>query len=315
MLNLARRTAAAVLVTFAAIAAPAAAHDTQVKEYKLPADFAVPADITPGPDGAMYAPDGSLGRLWRITQKGKISFVELGGGPAGVAAGRDGALWVTDRSFDRIQRVTVGGRVTNYPLPTAGAFPLDIVAGPDGALWFTETSADKIGRITTSGAVTEYPLPTLSAFAADLAVGPDGAIWFTEQTGNKVGRITMSGEVTEYPLATPDALPGPIVAGPDGGLWFAEGNTNTIARITTAGAITQRFTIPTPNAGPLGLVATRRGLLIAEQSAGVLDRMTLDGRFRRPLGLRSHPDALTRGPDGDLWYAAGDEGRIGHISR
>jgi virginiamycin B lyase len=312
MLNLARRTAAAVLVTFAAVAAPAAAHDVQVKEYRLPADFAVPADIATGPDGAMYAPDGSLGRLWRITQKGKISFVELGGNPAGVAAGPDGALWVTDRTFDRIQRVTPAGGVTNYAL-TAGAFPLDIVAGPDGALWFAEGRGDKIGRITTSGVVTEYAL-TAGAFAADLAVGADGAVWFTEQSGNRIGRVTMAGQVSEYELETPDALPGPIAAGPDGGMWFAERNTGTIARIGTDGTVGPRLALP-EGVDPLALVATRRGLLMADHTGRALARITLDGRFRRVVRLRSHPDSMTLGPDGDVWYASGDEGRIGRISR
>src|SRR3954451_11080901 len=241
-----RRPAALLAASVAtlAVALPSTAlAKPHAKEFPLE-QFAVPADITTGPDGALWAPDGSLGRLWRITTKGRITSVELGGNPAGVATGRDGALWVTDRTFGRIQRVTPRGLVTDYPLPTADAFPTGIVAGPDGALWFTETSADQIGRITTGGRITEYPLGTSGAFAADIVAGPDGALWFTEQTGDEIGRITTSGAVTEFALPTPDALPGPIAAGADGALWFAERNTNTIARITTAGAISEQFTLP-----------------------------------------------------------------------
>ena len=43
--------------------------------------------------------------------------------------------------------------------------------------------------------------------------------------------------------------------------------------------------------------------------------MSLDGRFGRELPLRSHPDAMTIGPDSDLWYVAGDEGKVGRVSR
>jgi virginiamycin B lyase len=309
-----RRTLALAAVALTALLAPAAAHAHSVKEYKLE-QYAVPADITAGPDGALWAPDGSLGRLWRITTAGRISYVELGGSPAGVAAGPDGALWVTDRTFDRIQRVTTAGAVTNYPLPTPGAFPLDIAAGPDGALWFTEAHADRIGRIAVDGTVTEYPLPTTGAFPGDIAAGPDGALWFTEQLGDKVGRITTAGQVTEFPLAA-GALPGPIVAGADGALWFSERNTDTIARMTTDGVVTQRFTLPTANADPLALLAGRRGrLVVGQHSAGSLVALRRDGRFGHELRLRSHPDALTRGPDGDVWYVSGDEGRIGHVRR
>jgi virginiamycin B lyase len=106
------------------------------------------------------------------------------------------------------------------------------------------------------------------------------------------------------------------VAGADGALWFAEANTNTIARITTAGQITQRFTIPTANAGPVALlVAPRGGLLLAEHAAGALTRMSVDGHFGRELRLRSHPDAITLSPDGDAWYASGDEGKVGRVHR
>jgi len=303
--------AAVALAATVATASPAVAHDKS-KEYRL-ADGAVPADIAVGPDRALYAADGSLGRLWRVGAHGRASSIELGGGPAGVATGPDGALWVTDRTNSRIQRVTTRGRVTNHPLPTPDAFPTDIVAGPDGALWFTETRADKIGRITTDGAITEYPLATQGAFAADIAVGPDGALWFTEQSGNKVGRVTTSGELTEYELPNPDSLPGPIVAGHDGALWVAEVNHNAITRITTSGEVSSRYTIPAAHATPLGLAATERGLLISQHAIGTIGQMSYSGAFGRDIRLRSNPDRITLGPDGALWYASSNEGRVGRV--
>jgi hypothetical protein len=54
-------------------------------------------------------------------------------------------------------------------------------------------------------------------------------------------------------------------------------------------------------------------LWIGQQSSGTLGRMTLDGTFGADVRTKSSPDALTIGPDGALWYAAGNEGRIGRV--
>jgi virginiamycin B lyase len=160
-----------------------------------------PADITSGPDGALYAPDGSLGRLWRITTKGKVFYQEVGSRPAGVATCRDGALGVTDRTLDQVIRVTTRGEQTPYQLPDADSFPTDIVAGPDGALWFTEQLGNKVGRITTSGALTEYPVMSLGgAFGRPvrtksspdaITIGPGGNLWYASGNESKIGRLDI----------------------------------------------------------------------------------------------------------------------------
>jgi streptogramin lyase len=36
-----------------------------------------------------------------------------------------------------------------------------------------------------------------------------------------------------------------------------------------------------------------------------------DGTFDREVRTKSAPDSSTLGPDGALWYAASDQGRIG----
>ena len=295
------------------LAVPSAQAGERVREYALPAEFAVPNDITAGPDGALWAPDGSLGVVWRITTSGRISSFETGVQPAGIASAH-GALWVTDASGDKIVRLALDGTTTDYPLPRRDSFPIGIVEGSDGALWFTEGRGDKIGRLALDGTITEYPIPTRGAFAGDIARGPDGNVWFTEQVGDKIGRVTPSGEVTEFPLAA-GTLPGPIVAGPDGAMWFTERNTNAIARITTAGEITDEFPLPTEFADPGGLVAGPDGALwIAQRDAGTIARMTLDGtvtrEFRVPSGAM---DSLTNGPDGALWFTQGSIGQIGRL--
>ena len=43
--------------------------------------------------------------------------------------------------------------------------------------------------------------------------------------------------------------------------------------------------------------------------------MSYSGFFGRPVRTKSAPDAITVGPDGDLWYASGNESKIGRIDR
>jgi virginiamycin B lyase len=228
-------TACLIATAQAAVAAP------HLREFKLPAEFALPNDVAAGPDGAVWATDGSTRRVWRVTPKGKISSFEFDftSQPAGITSAQ-GFLWIADAGRDEIVRLATDGARTSYPVPTSGAFPIDLVEGPDGAIWFTEGRGDKIGRLAPDGVITEFPLAARGAFAADIAVGPDGAIWFTEQVADKVGRITTSGELTEFPLA-PGTLPGPIVAGPDGALWLTARDTNAIMRMTLAGTVTRAF--------------------------------------------------------------------------
>jgi virginiamycin B lyase len=132
----------------------------------------------------MWVTDSSLGRVWRITTKGKITSQDLGVMPSGIVSA-GGALWIADAVGDQIVRLSTDGTQTPYALDS-GAFPTSIVEGPDGAFWFTETHGDKIGRLAPDGTITEYPL-TAGAFATGITVGPDGALWFSEELGSEVG--------------------------------------------------------------------------------------------------------------------------------
>jgi virginiamycin B lyase len=311
-MNYATITAGAALVAALVVSTPVAQASPRVIEIPLRAQYAVVGEIVAGPDGAMYAADSSLGKLWRISDSAKVRSIDVGGGVTGVASAH-GALWASERDGDQIVRVGMDGSKTAYPV-TPGAFPGDIVAGSDGALWFTESRGNAIGRLTPQGELAEYPLPTPDAFAADITPGPDGALWFTESLGDKVGRIATDGTITEY--ARPDeSMPGPIVAGPDGALWFAERNANKIVRMTPDGTVTNEYAIPTEHANPLAMVIGPDGALYFTQHAdGTIARMTLDGTFTRSYRLPSgYPDGLAVGPDGDLWFTQAISAQVGRL--
>ena len=311
-MHYATKTSAAILAALTLTAGTAQASQ-RVTEIPLRAQYAVPGDIVAGPDGAMYTADSSLGKVWRISDAGKVRSYDVGGGATGIASAH-GALWVSERDGSQIIKLGLDGSKTAYPLEP-GVFPTDIVLGSDGALWFNELRGNAIGRLTKDGQLTEYPLPTPDAFLADITAGPDGALWFTESSGNKIGRITTAGEITEYALPGAESLPSGITAGPDGALWFTELNGNKIGRMTTAGVLTHEHPIGVENATPISIAAGPDGALYYTQhSDGSVARMALDGtvtkRYRLPSGS---PDGLGVGPDGDLWFTQGNLGQVGRI--
>lgn len=170
-----------------------------------------------------------------------------------------------------------------------------IAAGRDGDIWFTEPAGNEIGRITPNGTVTQLQVPTADSEPADLALGPEGDIWFTESKTNKIGRLDASGSISEFPVPLPPAKhaeevtiglpslpppanaaqrvgPGAITLGADGNLWFSEGASGSSASSIYGGEI-DRIT-------PTGAIS----------------------QFVIPSSPNSEPDAITLGPDGDLWF-------------
>jgi virginiamycin B lyase len=302
--------AALALLVFGASSASAS---QRLTSYTLPAEFALPNDMTIGPDGATWVTDSSLGRIWRIAANGRIKSYELGQMPGAITVA-DGSLWVADSGGDAIHRVETDGSSVSYPLDD-DSFPTSIAEGPDGALWFTEGRDDEIGRITLDGDVTEYPLDTVGAFAGDIVAGPDGNLWFSESGSGELGRITTAGVITEYDVPGDDPLPGAIVPGPDGALYVAERNDNVISRVTTDGVFTDEYDLPRANADPISMVEGVDGALyISELMGGVVSRMTFDGTFtnayRIPGGFN---DGVISAPDGALWVAQGSRGRVSRL--
>ncbi len=308
-----RVAAVLAMVVVAGLSATAANASQRLTTYKLPAEFALPNDMTIGPDGATWVTDSSLGRIWRIGQSGRIRHYELGQMPGAITVAH-GSLWVADSGGDAIHRVETDGSSQSYALDP-DSFPTSIVEGPDGALWFTEGRDDEIGRITADGVVTEYPLLSTSAFAGDIAVGPDGNLWFSESNTDKLGRITTAGVVTEFEVPGENGMPGAIVAGPDGALYVAERNDNVISRVTTDGEFTDEYALPRENTDPLTMtVGVDGALYISEFMGGVVSRMTFDGTFtkayRIPGGFN---DGIISAPDGALWVTQGSHNRISRL--
>jgi streptogramin lyase len=144
--------------------------------------------------------------------------------------------------------------------------------------------------MTPAGAIDGFSA-ALHATPLNIIAGPDGALWFTEGglvTGGSgaIGRITTSGSVSEYVLPTPaghDSEAWELVVGPDGNLWFSW--------------ITLDPSLP------------------ASTATGSIGRITPSGtitEFPLPAGHRAA--GITRGPDGNLWFADDQGSTIGQMT-
>ena len=216
--------------------------DGSFESWEAPGIF--PAQITAGPDGAMWFTDQANWAIGRVTESREVTEWAIPRTPAmfptpwAITAGPDGALWFTERApIARIGRITMDGTITEWAIPDPASDPFMIAAGPDGALWFTDLGTQSINRITTGGSLTTYPVPTPGSIPVGIAAGPDGALWYTAGSGGPelIGRVTTDGEITEFPAPT-DTLPFDIAGGADGAMWFTEVAVNRVGRIALQSA-------------------------------------------------------------------------------
>ncbi|MFI5272796.1 MAG: Virginiamycin B lyase [Ktedonobacterales bacterium] len=243
--------------------------------------------------------------------------------PGKLVVGADGALWFAEGPTGsvRVGRITTAGKVTEVSIAPGAAETLTVA--PNGTLWFAEGNSNpRVGSLTSQGVVTIYHL-TPQSHPRDLAASPDGNLWYTDAQNNAIARVTPSGDVRVFPLPTPDAAPWKIVADPGGRLWFTEDAVRQIGSITESGTITE---YPVPSADMPDGIGTGPDNSIwfteinSSVGGGAVWRRAADGTLTQfPIVLNhgtsnvSNPDAITEGPDGNLWFSALGAG-VGRIT-
>ena len=224
-----------------------------------------------------------LGALAGAAPLGEVTEFPLGVAgafPAAITAGVDENMWFSDRGTPpgappAVWRASTAGTLATFPL-RSGASPRVIAQGPDGNLWFADGGTQPaMGRITPDGTITEFDTGAGSS-PDGVVTGPDGNVWFMDRspTAPAVRRITTAGELLEsFPLEA-GSMPHAMALGPDGNFWFADAGSAPSAAN------------PTGTAGAIGRVTP----------AGVVTK------FRTGLNPGTMPDAIVRGPDGNLWF-------------
>lgn len=332
----------AVLLNF--VPAQSSAQSIAIGAFALPTPNCSPAEITRGPDGALWFSEQGCNQIGRITTNGAITEYRLppctnncnlyppgGPSPTGIVSGPDGALWFAETGANAIGRITTSGAVTVYPITPpdlnhySNHVPNSITVGADGALWFGEGAGPVIGRITTAGVVTEYNLCTISTspscdatiFGDDaLATGPDGNLWFAGLVinGSIAGSLSPALQFAAYSLGGISA--DGITVGPGGNLWVI-GNGGcglrggmgqyVISKVTTSGSVTaypQTYSCTSANEITVG----PDGAIWYALTVGAIGRITTSGSVT-VYPVAASPGGITAGPDGNVWFTdpAGDE--------
>jgi len=287
-------------------------------EYPLANPDGQLSDLSPGPDGNLWAPYYCCPEaIARITPAGVITdFAVPGSGGAVISAGADKNLWFQAGGPNVYRMTTDGATITPFNISSRYGGTGDITLGPDGNVWFTESQAGYVDRVTPAGVVTSFK--TTGNDPTKITAGPDGNVWFTDPFANTVSRITPSGVITDF-----KAPPGPESAGPygitvggDGNLWYTNPGARVIGRVTPTGVFTE-FYLPA-GVGNTAFDITKDSdgnLWFDDRGNNLIGRITTGGKVgvfsvATSATPYSSPANITTGPDGRLWFTMQAPGRV-----
>jgi YD repeat-containing protein len=225
---------------------------------------------------------------------------------ASIVVGKEGDLWFTESRESPTEaalgRVTPSGVVTQFSIGGQGYTPhnRDLTVDSYGNIW--TYFGTQVRKVSPNGAVSGYSLPETSE-PEGIAADRTGDVWVTEFGSGSIAKITQTGTVTQYPL--PEGRKAEtIILGPDGNMWYGT-ESSKIGRITPAGVATE-FPLPSGIKVAKGLTVGADGNIWftpgAYENENVIGRVTPTGvasDYALPAGFE--PEAITAGPDGNLW--------------
>lgn len=190
-----------------------------ITQYSLPRQNTDAANITAGPDGALwFGEDGGTDpELGRISTAGAITEYAYPTGVTqlpGLVSGSDGNLWATDDQ-GHVYKISTSGVFTTYSL---GVTENEDLVEDGGDVW-TLTHGNLVS-VDPAGTQAAYPPP--NGFDTNVGVGPDGNLWALEDGANS-SLVTFNVTTHEFLTVAPPPPSffqgGQFMPGPDGNLW------------------------------------------------------------------------------------------------
>ncbi|HET7121383.1 MAG TPA: hypothetical protein VFI17_09060 [Solirubrobacterales bacterium] len=303
-----------------------------------------PAAIVADPGGGAWFTDPGLGRVGRVTPRGKITGFRVRLQPEALAADGVGGFWFVGGGG--VGKIDASGKVrelrTGSFLGIGIGSSHDAVVGPEGDLWFIG-GATRVMRLTPSGQLTVIRGPGAPA-ASHLALGPGGSVWVSTVPDPIKG--VMAAPLLRYAPGSPgvEVRPGTAIVS-DGKVRVrlacggsTSGCTGEVGiAAERKGTVSAAYHLAADSVGAvtLGLPAGARRLLARRGYERASAFASVEGGYGgfTELVLRSpHPplprpgrpvvmplpegievDGLARGPDGALW-TGGDIGRFNRIT-
>src|SRR5690348_83178 len=111
--------------------------------------------------------------------------------PVAIAQGPGGQMWFLDQGSNLIASMDpVTHAVHATAIPTAAAYATSLAVDPAGRIWFTEERVGRLGVLDpTTGIIREFATPSVNSDPYGITTGPDGNLWFTELGAGKIGKI------------------------------------------------------------------------------------------------------------------------------
>lgn len=242
-----------------------------------------------------------------------------------LAVGENGELWFAGSRREVepenvIAHISSDGAVHEFGVPgTSGTLGIGgLVLGQEGDMWFTEPAANQIVQVTPTDQAHSITLPTPGSLPTGIAVAPDGSLWVTLEGAAAVVRVEPGVKVTQYPLSS-GSRPAAIAFGPESVFWAIEGGTVGLTRISTVG-VAGDYPLPTSGTKYAGAInsdvtATEDELWLAQSDGPYIGRVDFGSgspRYsRHRVPTKGGTSLVAPGPDGDIWFASGNE--IGSI--
>ena len=233
--------------------------------------------------------------------------------PSGMAFSRDGALWVSDFGNGSLLRIGPPGRARSplsILLPSRRPYGRahDLINGGAGTTWV----AGKRSLI----ALRRKRRPrvhSVHGHVGALVLGPAQRPWFA--LDHAIVELTDRGTVRTLARLPATAIVTAMTRGPDGAFWFTDFGRRRVGRVSRAGVV--RYVTP-----KLGRRARLRDITLGSDralwvtdSSGAIHRVQIDGRVRTFRVRRGgDPLAITKGPDGAVWFTEFNRRRVGRMS-
>ena len=157
---------------------------------------------------------------------------------------KNGDVWFTSPLSFLGGRVNKIGKVnaktmdvSQWVLPTPGAYPRRLEIAPDSTIWIGEFNGGKMARFDpTTETFREYPLPGPDPSPYALGFDVAGYLWYDSHRMDEIGRFdTKTGQTTEYPFPHAEIAMREFFRDSQGRMWYGSNPNNKVGYFYLAG--------------------------------------------------------------------------------